>query len=824
VREIRLFRIAAGFFVVFIIFLSFAGVIMYRSTAAAMKNQMGNKCLGIATAMAALIERDAGPYRRFIATLDTDSEYYQMLKANMEKIRFANKDNIAFIYAEVRVSDTEMMYIADGEIAGTDTYAEPGLKEPLTETRRIAYDTQAPYIGDFVTTVWGTLLSAYAPIFDPDNGDFIGIIGADVSVEQYNEIMNKQFFTITAGIAVLILTMLIMGGKLLVVYKQKLRSDANSASKSKFLARMSHEIRTPMNAIIGMSELAQREYGKPKALEYITGIKNAGASLLVIINDLLDFSKIESGNLPIITAPYETASLLNDVLTVIRARMAETPLQLTADISPKLPGRLLGDAGRVKQILLNLLSNAVKYTSKGFVKFSASGEPIAENAIRLTFIVEDSGIGIRDEDLAKLFGEFMRIDEKRNIGIEGTGLGLVIARNLCRAMGGDITAGSEYGKGSVFTAVLEQEVEVWDPMGGIEDIKAPRAALLRVTFTAQEADVLVADDFPSNLLVAEGLLLPYRMRVFTCLNGREAVDLVRERSFDLVLMDHMMPEMDGLEAVRRIRAMPEDRCRTMPIIALTANAVTGMKEIFLDNGFNDFLSKPVEIAKLDALLGKWIPAAKRRPAEEPADEPPEAGRDVLPRLQGVDAAVGLARVGGSCRRYMELLEMFRRDALAGLALLEREPDDQAPLSSFTTLAHALKSALANIGALRLSQTAALLEKAGREADLPALCRRLPLFREDLAALTAQIGEVTEEARSAAEGGQSAPEVRAALEQLRQALQERDIAGIYDAQARLQGLPARGETRAAADEIADCILMMEFKKAEEAVKGWLDNLS
>jgi CheY-like chemotaxis protein len=577
-----------------------------------------------------------------------------------------------------------------------------------------------------------------------------------------------------------------------------------------------------MNAIIGLSELARREYGKPVALEYIAGISSAGTSLLAIINDILDFSKIESGNLPIHPAPYATASLLNDTLTVIRVRLAETPLELITDISPGIPGNLCGDAGRIRQILLNLLSNAVKYTKKGFIKFSVSGERLSEDRIRLTFVVEDSGIGIKAEDLPKLFGEFRRIDEKRNSGIEGTGLGLVIARSLCRAMGGDITAQSEYGKGSVFTAALEQTVADWKPMGDMAAVAAARAETQRVTFTAPEAELLLVDDFPSNLLVAEGLLAPYGLRVSTCLNGREAVELVRGRSFDLVLMDHMMPEMDGVEATQAIRSMSGERFRTLPVIALTANAVSGMKEMFLANGFNDFLSKPIDTAKLDALLKKWIPEGKRGKAAENG-EIPGAGKALppLPAIAGVDANAGLARIGGNQRSYLNLLELFSRDVEAAFPMLEKTPDELS-LRSFTTLVHALKSALANIGADALSRDAALLEHAGHEAELPVILAQLPAFREALAALAARIKEFTGAARAGddeKQAGQELPELPEfgeTLARLRDALEAKDFEAMDSALAYLQALPLAEEKRGAVREIADFILNAELEKAMEAV--------
>jgi signal transduction histidine kinase/HPt (histidine-containing phosphotransfer) domain-containing protein/ActR/RegA family two-component response regulator len=557
-------------------------------------------------------------------------------------------------------------------------------------------------------------------------------------------------------------------------------AESASRAKSEFLARTSHEIRTPMNAIIGFSELAQREYGGPRALGYIKGIRSAGAGLLTIINDILDFSKIESGALRLVAAPYRAALLLNDAVTLIRVRIGEKPVAFETDLSPDIPSTLVGDSGRVRQVLLNILSNAVKYTGEGSIRLRAACSRLEDGRAELLFEVTDTGVGIRPGELPSLFDEFTRADEKANAGVEGTGLGLAIARRLARAMGGDLSAESVYGRGSTFRARIVQEVSDWTPMGILEEGPGDGPEPGRASFTAPGAEVLVVDDYSSNLLVAEGLLEPYGMRVSFASGGRESVDMCRTRRFDLILMDHMMPDMDGIEAVKAIRSL--DGGAEPAIVALTANAVAGSREMYLANGFDDFLSKPMDAGCLDRMLSRWIPSSKRRPplpgeASGPAAdmalswaaEPGPGGfagtsgrvpgpavragrtgssgsRGASPPgfpssvLEDVDIPAGVSRAGGSAM-YLKILQAFRADAEGSAPALSLVPD-RGSAESFVQAAHALKGALAGIGAVPLSAMAASLEKAGREGDLEFVGRELPRFRERLERLVAGIGDLS----------------------------------------------------------------------------------
>ena len=388
-------------------------------------------------------------------------------------------------------------------------------------------------------------------------------------------------------------------------------AEASNEAKSAFLANMSHEIRTPMNAICGMTDMLLDEELSEQGKEYAATIKSSGEGLLSIINDILDFSKIESGKMAIIPEEYYFSSMIHDLMSMMEVRVKEKPVKLRAEIQDDIPCRLYGDIGRVKQVIINIMGNATKFTNEGTITLKVSWKSETIDTGRLIFSVIDTGIGIRPEHMSKLFDAFEQVDMKKNKGIEGTGLGLSISRLLVQRMGGQIQVESEYGKGSCFTFDVVQKVIDATPCEYSKNKKKTKVKQFKLTFTAPDARVLVVDDNKVNLRVASGLLKKFDIVPDLVDNGKDCVEMIRrEAKYDLIFMDHMMPEPDGIEATGLIRAIGTPYTDKLPIIALSANAVQGMEEEFIKGGMNGFLPKPIALDMLAETLEKWLPMDK----------------------------------------------------------------------------------------------------------------------------------------------------------------------------------------------------------------------
>ncbi len=394
--------------------------------------------------------------------------------------------------------------------------------------------------------------------------------------------------------------------EILAAEKEKQRAVFASESKAKFLANMSHEIRTPINVVIGMNEMILRENKDKTIDEYAHNIKNASKMLLGLINDVLDFSKIEAGKLEIVTSDYTTATLINDVILGADVRAKQKQLQVVKHIDDSLPAVLCGDELRIKQVLNNILSNAVKYTEKGNVSFSADGV-YKEDKFFLRFSIKDTGIGIRKEDMDKLFGSFERLELSKNRYIQGTGLGLNIAKQLVTSMGGTIEVQSEHGAGSCFTIEIPQQIVDDTPMSQKKPAEHTNAAPEeKKRLYAPEAKVLVVDDNKMNLKVIQALMKNTGIQLDMANGGNECLQMTMDKKYDLILMDHMMPEPDGIQTLHMMRENKDNiNCNTK-VIVLTANAIEGMREQYLDEGFEDYLSKPIEVLRLEEMLGKYI--------------------------------------------------------------------------------------------------------------------------------------------------------------------------------------------------------------------------
>lgn len=539
--------------------------------------------------------------------------------------------------------------------------------------------------------------------------------------------------------------------------REKENAESANKAKSVFLANMSHEIRTPINGILGMDTMLLKECKDKTLRDYALNIQSAGQTLLSLINDVLDISKIESGKMEIVPVSYSVFKVLNDCYNMVAIRAQDKHLELVLDISPELPSVLFGDEVRIRQVINNLLSNAVKYTNEGSITLTVWAEKndgettqaTSLNQIKLCVQVKDTGIGIRERDREKLFKNFVRLDEKRNRNIEGTGLGLNLTKQLIDMMGGSIDVESTYGRGSTFTVRLSQQVDDEKPLGDFCKLYKQHTEaenISREQFEAPDAKILVADDMKMNLKVFVGLLKETKIQIDTAINGAEAYALIKKNRYDIIFLDHMMPVMDGVETFRQMKNLESNPNAGTPVIMLTANAVSDAKVRYMSEGFSDYVAKPVREEILLSTLKKYLPKElikSSKDTQTPETKKPSGATDADSQKSTLSAslsayldfATGLAYCMNDENFYNEMLDEYvNNDKTTELAEFFNKED----FESYRIAVHALKSTSLTIGANKLSEKAKSLEMACKEGNLDFVKSNHKQFMDEYAALMAAL--------------------------------------------------------------------------------------
>ncbi len=644
----------------------------------------------------------------------------------------------------------------------------------------------------------------------------------EVGVRSFLRVFNTSVNVVCSMVGCMVLSNIAMRGIRQIRRNMKqieeLAHTAEQSSKAKsiFLASVSHEIRTPINGVIGMNEMILRESKERNIREYAGNIKSAAQTLLDIINDILDLTKIESGKMEIYPVEYELGNLLTDLYHVVIGKAEEKGLKLSIQAAPDLPSLLMGDDVRIRQILMNLLTNAIKYTEKGEVILSVSGR-VHGDIVVLDFEVKDTGVGIKPENISKLFETFERIDEVKHRSIEGIGLGLSITKQLLEKMGSRLEIQSEYGKGSAFSFSLEQMVIDAKEIGNFVDKIKDKGKVqsYKASLYAPDARILVVDDNEVNRKVFSLLLKETGVQVKTADSGEACLKMVQEEHFDLIFLDHMMVHMDGIETLQKMQTMEVNLCKDTPVIAFSANATTGAKDMFREAGFDGFLPKPIAPNKLERILYKKLPkelilegTEQKTAAEEPVTEE-------LPYIDGMDWEYAKRHFPNT-----EMLKSFVQnyynkidDEVGELTALSQNLEMTEGLKNYQTKVHSMKSTAAMMGAIPLSGVARILEYAAEAGEVEKIKTVTPVFTDELKKYKERLQILVPEEKEKKQI-KSRFELLAELEMLKNALEELDIDSADAIIEQMNGYSYEDSLKEQMERLNQLVLNLKYEEAQQ----------